>query len=363
MKKWLKNLYCLSPAVAAILLFLILPYFPQVTEYGFSRGLFRVISVPLGGALAALPVSLTEILAVLAFPAAVVILVVLIRKLVTSGARKRLLGRVARGMGWVLSSAFLMYGIMHGLNYYRLPAAELMELDTSPQSPEFLQQVCIQLAQEASREREALQEDSRGCMQLSQSIRATLRLADNGYRNLDDQYPFLWGGVWQAKPVMLSHWWSYTGITGMYFPFFAEANVNVDIPDWELPSTAAHELAHTRGFAREDECNFFAFLTCIHSDSADFRYSGYLLAYIYCSNALYAYDQELWQAVQPYVSSGMGRDLQAQNAYWDQFEGEVQEISSSINNSFIEAHGDEDGVLSYNRVVQLVLGYYLQPDN
>ena len=43
-----------------------------------------------------------------------------------------------------------------------------------------------------------------------------------------------------------------------------------------FPSTAAHELAHTRGFAREDECNFFAFLTSIASDSADCRYSGYL---------------------------------------------------------------------------------------
>lgn len=363
MKKWLKNLCCLSPAVVAVLLFLILPHFPQLTEYGFSRGVFRLISVPLGGALAALPFSLTEMVAVLAIPAIVALLVVFIHRLVRSVNRKKLLAKTARVFCWTLSFLFLLYGVMHGLNYYRLPAAELMGLDTSPQSPEFLQQVCIQLAQDASRERESLQEDGQGCVKLSQSKRETLRLADNGYRNLDDQYPFLWGGVWTAKPVLLSHWWSYTGITGMYFPFFAEANVNVDIPDWEIPSTAAHELAHTRGFAREDECNFLAFLTCINSDSADFRYSGYMLAYIYCSNALYSYDQDLWQTVQSYVSEGMRKDLQAQNAYWDQFEGEVQEISSSINNSFIEAHGDEDGVLSYNRVVQLVLGYYLQSDN
>lgn len=33
----------------------------------------------------------------------------------------------------------------------------------------------------------------------------------------------------------------------MYFPFLAEANVNIDIPDWDIPSTAAHELAHTPG--------------------------------------------------------------------------------------------------------------------
>ncbi len=84
-----------------------------------------------------------------------------------------------------------------------------------------------------------------------------------------------------GKPVQLSHWWSYTGITGMYFPFFAEANVNIDVPDSGIPATAAHELAHTRGFAREDECNFLAYLACIHHSSGDVRYSGYLSAYIF----------------------------------------------------------------------------------
>ena len=185
-----------------------------------------------------------------------------------------------------------------------------------------------------------------------------LRLADNGYRKLDDTYPYLWGGVWRTKPVLLSHWWSYTGITGMYFPFFAEANVNIDVPDSDIPATAAHELAHTRGFAKEDDCNFFAYLTATHSDSADFRYSGYMLAYIYCSNALYDYDTDMWGAVRQHCSKRMLRDLGQRNAYWKQFEGKTQEISSSINNSFLTSQGEEKGVFSYDRVVQLIVGYY-----
>lgn len=169
-----------------------------------------------------------------------------------------------------------------------------MGLDTSIQSPAYLQRVCIDLAQKASAERELLEEDEDGYTKLSVSKAEILRLADNGYRKLGDTYPYLWGGVWRTKPVLLSHWWSYTGITGMYFPFFAEANVNIDVPDSDIPATAAHELAHTRGFAKEDDCNFFAYLTATHSDSADFRYSGYMLAYIYCSNALYDYDTDMW---------------------------------------------------------------------
>ena len=157
--------------------------------------------------------------------------------------------------------------------------------------------------------RDSLTEDEDGCVRLSQSVTKTLRLADGGYRNLQGEYAFLFGGTWRAKPVQLSHWWSYTGITGMYFPMLAEANVNIDVPDSSIPATAAHELAHTRGFAREDECNFLAYLTCIHSDSADFRYSGLLMAYIYCSNTLYDYDKDLWGETREACSDGVKRDL------------------------------------------------------
>ena len=182
----------------------------------------------------------------------------------------------------------------------------------------------------------------------------------NGYRSLQGTYPFLFGGVFRAKPVQLSHWWSYTGITGMYFPMLAEANVNIDVPDSSIPATAAHELAHTRGFAREDECNFLAYLTCIHSDSADFRYSGYLMAYIYCSNALYAYDIELWRETRAACSEGVLRDLGERNRYWEAFEGRVQEISNSVNNSFLESQGQEKGTLSYDEVVSLIVSYYIR---
>ena len=348
----------LLPAIIAALLYVWLPHVPQLTEKVFSRGIFRAVSVPQGGLVAVLPFSLTECLVVLALPLAVTLGILLAKRLRRTEAKGRVLARAGKGLGWVLSSVLLLYMVMHGANFYRLPVSELMGLDTSIQSPAYLQRVCIDLAQKASAERELLEEDEDGYTKLSVSKAEILRLADNGDRKLDDTYPYLWGGVWRTKPVLLSHWWSYTGITGMYFPFFAEANVNIDVPDSDIPATAAHELAHTRGFAKEDDCNFFAYLTATHSDSADFRYSGYMLAYIYCSNALYDYDTDMWGAVRQHCSKGMLRDLGQRNAYWKQFEGKTQEISSSINNSFLTCQGEEEGVFSYDRVVQLIVGYY-----
>ena len=144
----------------------------------------------------------------------------------------------------------------------------------------------------------------------------------------------------------------------MEIPFAAEANVNIDVPVFNIPATAAHELAHTRGFAREDECNFLAYLTCLYQDDPLYRYSGYLMAYLYCENALYDFDQEMWRETRDACSEAMLRDLQQQRQYWKQFEGEVQQVSTKVNDAFIASHGVEDGVLSYDRVVELVMAYY-----
>ena len=353
-----KGLAFLGPALLAILLAVVLPHFPEVTETVFSRGIFRVISVPLGALVALYPFSITETLAVAALPGAVILLVLLIRRLRRSEERGRVLLRAGQGIGWVLSSTFLLYMLMHGLNFYRQPLDELMGLDTSIQSPEYLQQVCIDLAEKASQLREGLEEDKDGCMKLSAGLEHTLRQANEGYRQLDGQYASLWGGVWRAKPVQLSHWWSYTGITGMYFPMLAEANINVDVPASGIPATVSHELAHTRGFAREDECNFLAYLTATHNPSPEFQYSGYLMAYIYCSNALYDYDKDMWGETRAHCSDAVSRDLGERNRYWKQFEGKVQQVSTAVNDAFITIQGDEDGVFSYDRVVQLIVGYY-----
>lgn len=353
----IRALLFLLPAAIALLLFFLLPRFPAFTEAVFSGGLFRVLEVPIGFFSSLLPFSLTELLVVLAVPAVVLLLILLIRRLKRSPNRKRTAACAGRAAGSFLSCALLLYMLLHGLNFDRRPAAELMGLDLSPKSPEYLQAVCIDLAQKASAERENLGVDDGGCMKLSQGKSETLKLAGDGYAKLDRQYPFLWGVVNRAKPVALSHWWSYTGITGMYFPFFVEANVNIDQPDSGIPASAAHELAHTRGFAKEDECNFFACLSCFESSSADYRYSGYQMAYVYCSNALYDYSKSMWRTAYAYCSDGVKNDLNEQNKYWGAFEGTAQKAATAVNDSFLKAQGGK-GVLSYDQVVGLLLAYY-----
>ncbi len=359
-KTILKYTLWLLPLLMAAALFWLLPLYPDAAEWVFARGVFRVVNAVLSWLTGWIPFSLTELLVVLAVPALIVFVILVVRRLRRSGGRRCFVRRVALTMGWILSSTALLYMLTHGCNFYRYSTAQLMALDTHTCTPAYLQAVVIDLAQKASEARQQVQTDENGEMQLSQSLLKTLWAAEDGYAVLSEQYPFLDGSSYSAKSVQLSHWWSYTGISGMYFPMLGEANVNTDQVDCYIPVTAAHEIAHTRGFAREDECNFYAYLSCTVHPSADYRYSGYLLAYVLCANALYDHDVDMWRETRPYLSDGVRADLAAHSAYWEQFEGPIEEVSTSVNNGFLTSQGQEQGVFSYGEAVRLIVGYYRQ---
>lgn len=369
----IKKFWFLIPLVVALLMFLLLPLMPEVTEYVFSRGLFKVVTVPVGAITSFFPFSFTELAVILAIPVIALIVVILVRKLRNreeNPDKGKILVKAGRTLCGFISFACLMYMICHGANYYRLPLEKTMELDTSQKDAEFLLDVCKTLAEGAKSASATLEQNDDKTTKLSESVANELKRTANGYDKLVSDYPFLWTSVNKQKPVLLSEPWSYTHITGMYFPFFAECNVNIAQPAYLIPSTAAHESAHSRGIAFENECNFLAFLSCINSDYAEFRYSGYMLAFTYCSNALFGYDMEMWAEADKLLDERMRADFAANNEYIynhsshntgtivDEVVNTVNEVSESVNDTFIKVQGVEDGVLSYDRVTQLILAYY-----
>jgi hypothetical protein len=201
-------------------------------------------------------------------------------------------------------------------------------------------------------------EDPNGTVQLPDGLAVTLDGLEQAYASAASAHPFLRGSPVRPKPVMLSHLWSYTGIVGMYFPYFVEANVNIDVPEYTIPASAAHEMAHALGFAREDEANFVAFLACLYDESPEVRYSGAQLAFTSCWGALSGKDADASSRIGARVPAAMWRDFAASNAYWKQFEGPVQEASSKTNDAYLKANDQKDGIFSYGRMVDLVLAWY-----
>ena len=54
----------------------------------------------------------------------------------------------------------------------------------------------------------------------------------------------------------------------------------------------------------------------------------------------------------------MRRDLDAHRAYWARYGGRMQEAVDQINDSYLKQQKQEDGLLSYGRMVDLLLMYY-----
>lgn len=109
---------------------------------------------------------------------------------------------------------------------------------------------------------------------------------------------------------------------------------------------------------QEEEANFIAFLACIQSDQLDFQYSGYLSGWVYCMNALYAADHDAWSTIRSQLSPTAEPDLTANREFWAGYQGILSEVSTQVNDTYLKINGQSDGVLSYNRMVELIAAYF-----
>ena len=151
---------------------------------------------------------------------------------------------------------------------------------------------------------------------------------------------------------------TYTHISGVYTFFTGEANINTNAPDYTIPFTAAHELAHQRGIAREDEANFVAFLVCSESDDPYIRYCGYLGLCEYVLNSLYRADRDRWETTYKKLDNRAIYEMIAYNDHYEKYrDNVVGEISGAINDAYLQANGTE-GSISYGLVVDLAVSYY-----
>src|SRR5207247_860895 len=162
---------------------------------------------------------------------------------------------IARGLISLLAvtgAAVVAFDLLWGFNYDRRPVGDLLGYEMAPVPAGGLEALASSLAGAAAELRQGLPEDAGGVLRLSDGLAGALHRAPTGFAGAGPgglPLPSLGG---RPKPVLLSPLMSYLGIAGIFIPFTGEANVNATLPDWELPFTACHALAHQRGFAREE---------------------------------------------------------------------------------------------------------------
>ncbi len=331
-------------------------------EEVFAKRIFKVFSVGISTLTGWIPFSVAEC-SVLLLPAAVLFFVIrfVLHMIKNKEERFECCITALMNIACTASVVFFVYVFGCGMNYHRASIAEYRGIAVRDSSKEELFALCKELAAQASvlREDLVIYEDEDGVLRLPMSNRELGILTKEAYENLAEELPILEGFYPAPKGILCSKAFSAMELTGIYTCWTMEANVNVDIPDYSRASTMAHELAHLHGFIREDEANFLSYLACKSSDSSLVNYSGTLLALIYAGNALAGQDMELYGELWSGYHEGIVRDFRDNSAYWEQYKDTViSETTDKVNDAYLKANDQEDGVKSYGRVVDLLLAEY-----
>lgn len=250
----------------------------------------------------------------------------------------------------------VLYMINCGINYHRNSFAESIGLKADAYTVDELKGVCMDLTERVNTYAGRVERDADGVMVLSGNEREEAVAA---MERLGAKWDVLAGYYPKPKPLAFSAFLSVQDLTGIYSPFTVEANYNQDMTPYNIPFTACHELSHLRGFMQEEEANFIAWLACKDAPETELQYSGSMLAWIHCMNVLYEEDRAAWSEIREILSEEADTDLRANSEFWDKWDGAVAEVSEQINDNYLKANGQKDGIQSYGRMADLVVAYYL----
>ena len=302
--------------------------------------------------------SVIELLIALGVVAALVYIILSIIRLIRRTDRGRC---IYRFFLTCLTAFALIYGgfcLLWGVYYYSADFEDQSGIRGAPASVEQLTVVTRYFTDLVNQYDAQIVRDADGAF--AEDLDGVFARSPGLYAAVEADVPCLRGDALAAKPVFFSRIMSYINFTGFFSPFTGEANINVDSPACLVPSTIAHEIAHQRGVAEEDEANFVAVLASLESGDPVYCYSSCLLAYIHLGNALYAADYEAWRENYERVAPGPRGDLNANNRYWEQFETPVSEVSDQVYTGFLQSYGQTLGLKTYGKCVDLLIAYYYE---
>lgn len=104
---------------------------------------------------------------------------------------------------------------------------------------------------------------------------------------ISKEYPRLKGHYPEMKEAFCSDFLEWMGIGGYTYPYTMEITCNRYTARMDYPTLYAHEMAHHKGYYKENEANFISFRVCSSSDELCLQYSAYREIFYYLDNDYY----------------------------------------------------------------------------
>jgi hypothetical protein len=260
---------------------------------------------------------------------------------------------------WAFGLVYLIFLLLWGLNFQRLPIAETWDLELRPTNSGELQAIGARIVEGINQNYKAASEgqDWARTSALPLTRQRLNQVIEDAFQKTDSLQEASQGGLGPPKPFYLSQLLSILGFSAIYVPFTGEPTINELIPPAELPFTIANQKAHQRGYAREDEANFVAYVICINAEDPYVRYSGYL----HGVKVLAEIEQADAGRYRDMVAPGPSADLDASRQFWESGRDlDARRVSTRVVQAYLRFNGVAGGIDSYDQDVPLIIGYYLK---
>ena len=345
MKPSAKTLVQLAPiALAAALA--VVPSSPPTVERYYARGIYPALQAQLTALSNRATLSLFDLTLSLAILAVIGGWMFWLRRV----RRERSIKPIGRGLFATLTGAaivYLWFLVAWGFNYARPPLESMIPYEPSRVTPIAVRALAEHAVREANRTHAAAH--AAGFPALHDSPRPLVDALHQVERELGRPQPTQ---VAQPKTSWLSPFFRASGVSGMLAPFYLETLLNPDLTGPERPSVLAHEWAHLSGFAPESDASFVGYLAALRAGPAA-EYSVWLDLVSEAANQLQPVTQRL---VLQKLEAGPRRDQEAIRERLKALVQPVERAAWSTYDQMLKSQGVEEGVQSYSRVIQLLIG-------
>jgi len=269
---------------------------------------------------------------------------------VSHGVRGRSIWPIARGIAATAVTAaviYLWFVIAWGFNYARVPLETVVGYRESRVTPAALAGLAERATTEVNRTYAA--GHAAGFPAANEIPPALV----NAFHAVEEKLGRP-RGITPSRPkkTMLAPFFRASGVDGMHAPFLLETLLNPDLTPPERPAVLAHEWAHLAGYAPEDDASFVGLLAALRADPGS-QYSAWLALFDDSVGLLPRADQ---RPLVTRLESGPTADRRAIAARLQARNAAVTRASWETYDRYLKSQGVREGIQSYSRVVQLLLG-------
>jgi len=256
-------------------------------------------------------------------------------------------------VGSILSAIIIIFNFSWGINYYRLPLHEKLNIKTEYTEKDLEEKIDFLIDYVNEIHLSITSNDSMS-LKLETRKKNSLKKSVHGYNKFSSSEIFK-NSI--RKQSLWSTALSYMGFSGYINPFTLEGQINSKTPYLNFVISDIHESAHQMGYASEKEANFIAYFFSYINPDPYVKYASLIFAIRHCNSALYKIDQEKAREKIKRLNYGIIEDIKNVDSFWQKYKNPFQPFFKKSYDKFLKVNSQGEGIKSYSEVVELIINY------